>query len=164
MRFAPYDRDRHQIDPGPYLAALGSFAEQLPPGARSFADYPEHYDYGAYRRGADDERPPGTPFCTKDLKLRTLVVETPIRGVEMTAKFAFPGDHAPADLTIRYLDVGELSLVDATGSAEPIARSTRLGRLMIDEVVPDDVGAAHFMDFEWGSLVVRCADLRAEWR
>lgn len=164
MRFAPYDRERHQIDPGPYLAALGSFADQLPPGARSFAEFPEHYDYRAFRQGPGDIRPSGTAYCTKDLKLLTLAAEAPKQGLVVSASLAFPGDHSAADLTIRYLDVHELSLVDATGPAEPVARSTRLGRLMMDEVVPDDAGAVHFMDFEWGSLVVRCSDLHATWR
>jgi hypothetical protein len=46
----------NEIDPDPYLAALPTFVENLPDGARSFAAEPGHYDFFGKR-------------CVKNLKL-----------------------------------------------------------------------------------------------
>ena len=49
------------LDPRPYLAQLDQLRDLLPPGARSFADEPGHYDFSSTK-------------CIKDLALSEAVV------------------------------------------------------------------------------------------
>jgi hypothetical protein len=138
------------FDPGPYLDRLDELAARLPPGARAFATYPEHYDYYAPDR------------CTKDLRLESWeLVDTESVDARLELSYAVPlGTPDVSRLTLEYTSVCrvEFNSVDH-GDAD----RHRLGHLLVDEVRPTPAGVVHELLFWSGGLTIECRDFVGVW-
>ncbi|GAA3509914.1 hypothetical protein FHR32_001981 [Streptosporangium album] len=63
------------------------------------------------------------------------------------------------DLTIRYTGVTRFTLQ----TASDMPRVTRLGEVILDEVLPHPDGCAHEIACHTGSTTIVCRDLTATW-
>ncbi|MEV1290083.1 hypothetical protein [Micromonospora sp. NPDC049679] len=148
MRYASVERTRDGIavDPEAYFRRLPSFADSLPEGARKFATDPGHYDFFGRR-------------CVKDLKPARLTIgETGgSRWVEL--KLRHNCWKHKEDLTIRYSGVQSLTIEPADDGL----KVAQLGDVMLDEVLPHEVGCQHEIVCLSGSLTVASRDLTATW-
>jgi hypothetical protein len=140
-------QDGYWLDPTAYLAALPSFAEQLPPGARAFAEDAGHYNIG------DGSR------CVKDLWFASLTVGPPGGTESVTIQSA----------TIRFdpnafkHDVG-LTLVYSGANALSVSVGTYGKAVMLDELLPTEHGFSHEITLTSdASITVAAADLDARW-
>jgi hypothetical protein len=135
------------IDPQAYLAALPELARDLPPGARAFALDDGHYDFYGTR-------------CVKDLVVAGVRVadDGALGAVVELDPNEWKHD---AGLVVRYLGLHRLTV--EAGQAPP-AGPTRLGSVVIDEIVPDAHGCRHEIACTGGTVVVVAADLEASWR
>ena len=129
VRLSPTDKGTH-FDPRPYLAALPALAEHLPEGARQFATDPDHYNFYSER-------------CVKDLKLMGLSYLDRRFSLSVEAKFWFNEHREVDELAIHYRAVR--SVVIETKDEKPIG-PTRLGDLMLDEILPYDLGVSHELE------------------
>lgn len=135
------------LDPSRYLAELETLASRLPAGACSFATDPGHYDFYGVR-------------CVKDLSLRDWSVSDG-SGLVSVARFEpNPWKHGDEGLIISYEAV---TSVEVKLSEERPVGETRLGSVVLDEVLPADGGVSHEIAFHGGVVMVTCADLIAEW-
>ena len=166
MRYAIWEsnEDRHVFDPGPYVGWLKHHADELPPGARAFATSATHYDYYAYRT-RDEDVPPGSALCTKDLLLRSVDL-LPEEELSVELCFLFPGfeleEVGTFDLVLHYLGVARFEIVETQG--HPRRVPSGLSHLMIDEVVPANDGILHEIAVEFGTVIGEAMDLVAVWR
>ena len=163
MQFASWDPEQRTFDAGPYVEWLTNHAAELPPGARAFATHPTHYDYYAYRT-RDEDLPPGSPLCTKDLLLADVSVSDH-DGPRVELRLAFPGFDpllVGYDLVLAYDAVTELSISARLDG--PHREGMRMSHLLIDEVAPTPTGICHELGFATGAVKVCAADLRATWR
>jgi hypothetical protein len=139
------------FDPRPYVERLGDLAPRLPPGARAFATYPEHYDYDAPDR------------CTKDLRIESWELAD-IDSVDARLELSYGGPPGAPDvsrLTLEYTGVRRIEFASVDhGDAD----RHRLGHLLVDEVRPTPGGAAHELLFYSGGLTIECHDLVGRWR
>lgn len=124
------------LDPGPYQDLLPTLVHALPPGARTFAADPDHYDFAGRR-------------CVKDLTLDTV-----LRGDGwLHLGFRHNCWKHDEDLSIRYVDVDTVALPDWTG----------FGAVTLDEVLPHPHGCSHEIGFLGGTLTIVSSDLVATW-
>jgi hypothetical protein len=135
------------ISPADYLDHLASFVEALPPGARSFATDPDHYDFYAKR-------------CVKDLRLDLVHFGDPTvdDGAEIELRLRHNCWKHEEDLVIRYTGVSDFE-VDAPGGPD----WTNLQSVILDEILPTERGCTHEIAFRPGTLTVTCRDLTASW-
>ncbi|MFI2363008.1 hypothetical protein [Promicromonospora sp. NPDC019610] len=127
----------------PYLEWLSKLADELPPGARSFALDPEHYDFshGWSPRSASFDRM--STRSTDD-------------GVEVTLVLAAWGG-APPEFVVRYHGVSHVEM-DGVHGGRP-----RSG-LLVDELLPHADGVSHELEFTDRTITVVARDLTAGWR
>lgn len=151
------------LDPTEYQKWLAVHGGDLPPGARVFVSHASHFDYHAYRVGAELLKP-GTPLCPKDLLLQR--VSWSGERNRLVLELMFPGYDRDAigtfDLTIAYRDVVRFHLDQHRGA--PNRSPIQLGGLMADEVASGDDGVVHYLDFECGSVTIVGADFVGTWR
>ncbi|MER7812881.1 hypothetical protein [Streptomyces sp900116325] len=132
-------------DPSPYVARLPELLPALPPGARTFASHPEHYDFSA-------------PHCVKDLKPRSLPPTTDSAG-RYEIRFTWPGCRDDV-LTIRYSSVRSVEIAGDDGG--PIELSD-FNTVRLDEVLPHEAGCSHELRLTTSTVRIICGDLTAEW-
>ena len=129
-------------DPRAYLAWLADHADELPPGARAFALDPAHYDF------SDQWSPRSASFD----RMSTRLVAG--RSDVTLVLAAFGG--APPEFVLRYQGVTHLE-VDLESGDGP-----RPG-LLVDEILPHEVGVSHELEFTSGTVTIVAVDLTAGW-
>ncbi|MEV3910899.1 hypothetical protein [Streptomyces canus] len=132
-------------DPSPYIAKLSEILPKLPPGARTFASHPEHYDFSA-------------PRCVKDLRPQELPSAADDLG-HYELRFAWSGGESDV-LTIRYRGVSSVQITSDDGG--PVELSD-YNSVRLDEVLPHEAGCSHELRLTTGTVRVECADLTASW-
>lgn len=143
---AVWDDGGFSVDPRAYLAELPHLRAALPPGARSFATDPGHYDIAAATR------------CVKDLELAGIHVATDKSG-GLVLKFAPNKFKHDCGLRINYSGVTHFS-IDYEHSIDWMSVDT----VLLDEILPDeDAGCLHEIALTDASITVRCEDLQAVW-
>jgi hypothetical protein len=143
---AVWDDGGFFVDPGAYLAELPRLRADLPPGARSFATDPGHYDIA------------GATRCVKDLELAGVHLATDKSG-GLVLDFAPNKFKHDSGLRITYSGVTHFS-VDYEHSIDWMLVDT----VLLDEILPDeDGGCTHEIALTDASILVRCRDLEAVW-
>jgi hypothetical protein len=143
---AVWDDGGFSVDPVAYLAELPRLSADLPPGARSFATDPGHYDIA------------GATRCVKDLELAGVHLATDKSG-GLVLDFAPNRFKHDSGLRISYSGVTHFS-VDYGRSIDWMRADT----VLLDEILPDeDGGCRHEIALTDAAITVRCADLRAVW-
>ncbi|MFI1364948.1 hypothetical protein [Streptomyces griseochromogenes] len=150
MKFveADWDSELHgfHLDAGAYLAELPRLRPQLPPGARSFASDPEHYDIG------------GATRCVKDLELAGVHLAVDKSG-GLVLEFAPNKWKHGSGLRITYSGVRHFS-IEYEHSIDWMGVDT----VLLDEILPaEDGGCLHEIALTDASITVRCQDLEAVW-
>ncbi|MET8973991.1 hypothetical protein ABZX85_00065 [Streptomyces sp. NPDC004539] len=140
-----WDSTGFRLDPTAYLAALPGLHACLPPGARSFATDPGHYDI------------PGATRCVKDLELADIRLATDKSGGLVLEFAPNPWKH-DTGLRISYSGVRHFS-VDYGHAIDWMPADT----VLLDEILPNDDGCVHEIALTDATITVRCADLRATW-
>ncbi|MFG2354803.1 hypothetical protein [Streptomyces sp. NPDC048521] len=143
---AVWDDGGFYVDARAYLAELPRLRAHLPPGARSFATDPGHYDIA------------GATRCVKDLELAGVHLATDKSGslVLDLAPNKFKHD---SGLRISYSGVTHFS-IDHGHSIDWMPVDT----VLLDEILPDENGGClHEIALTDASITVRCEDLRAVW-
>jgi hypothetical protein len=162
MEFVRFDRESGDWDHRPLLAALPTIGAALPPGALAFVSDPAHFDFRRYRIG-EDVLPERTPLCPKDLLLVGVDLSSIGSGATLQARFTFPGyPFDRIDLLLRYEGVRHFVFEDLQEVSAP--GLVRLGRWIVDEVVPIGAGVRHRIEFEDGALTIDSSDLESRWR
>lgn len=129
-------------DPRAYLSRLPELLPELPPGAGAFARDEDHFDFSALR-------------CVKDLVLERI---GSVPGCGLVLELAPNPFKHDAGLRIEYEGVVSFTLnTDGGGCREG------LGPVMLDEILPAEIGCSHEIAFTGGSITVACADLTAAW-
>ncbi|WP_214104712.1 hypothetical protein [Acrocarpospora catenulata] len=134
------------ISPQAYLDRLPELRAALPEGAAAYASEPGHYDFRSAR-------------CVHDLKLDTILFGEDGNGGWIQLGFRHNCWKHEEDLTIRYTGVSSFTL--QTASDMPLV--TRLGEVILDEVLPHPDGCAHEIACHTGSVIIVCRDLAATW-
>lgn len=143
---AVWDDGGFSVDPGAYLAELPRLRADLPPGARSFATDPGHYDIA------------GATRCVKDLELAGVHLPTDKSG-SLVLDFAPNKFKHDSGLRISYSGVTHFS-VDYEHSIDWML----VDAVLLDEILPDDDGGCtHEIALTDASILVRCQDLEAVW-
>ncbi|MFF7597326.1 hypothetical protein [Streptomyces mirabilis] len=143
---AVWDDGGFSVDPGAYLAELPRLGADLPPGARSFATDPGHYDIA------------GATRCVKDLELAGVHLATDKSG-SLVLDFAPNKFKHDSGLRISYSGVTHFS-VDYEHSIDWML----VDAVLLDEILPDeDGGCTHEIALTDASILVRCRDLEAVW-
>lgn len=143
---AVWDDGGFSVDPGAYLAELPRLRADLPPGARSFATDPGHYDIA------------GATRCVKDLELAGVHPATDKSGL-LVLDFAPNQFKHDSGLRISYSRVTHFS-VDYEHSIDWMLVDT----VLLDEILPaEDGGCTHEIALTDASITVRCKDLEAVW-
>jgi hypothetical protein len=133
-------------DPTAYMERLPTFADELPGGARAYATAAGHYNYFGKR-------------CVKDLALERVVFGDASGEIWLEIGFRHNCWKHDEDLAIRYWGVSSFAL-DSTAAAP---NWTRLGSVILDEVLPAPRGCSHEIACLAGSLTIICRDLTATW-
>ncbi|BCM66044.1 MULTISPECIES: hypothetical protein [Streptomyces] len=134
------------VDASAYLAELPRLGNALPPGARSFATDPGHYDIA------------GAGRCVKDLELAGIHLATDKSG-GLVLDFAPNRFKHDSGLRITYARVTHFS-VDYEHSIDWMAVDT----VLLDEILPDENGGCvHEIALTDAVITVRCEDLQAVW-
>jgi hypothetical protein len=163
MEFVEFNRETGEWDHRPLLDALSMISVALPPGARAFVSDPAHFDFRRYRVG-EEELPNGTPLCPKDLLLMGVGLSCPGLGAIIEARYTYPGYPIDRpDLLIRYTGVRQFTFEDLSGVGSAPG-GARLGRWIVDEVVPIAGGVRHRIEFEDGALTIESSELEGHWR
>ncbi|GAB2553886.1 hypothetical protein [Kribbella endophytica] len=155
MKFVKIDKidGGYFLDPRAYIKELKTVAPHLPPGARTFAEDPEHYDLSALR-------------CIKDLRLFSMEILDGNGALSLQISFSPNKFTHDSGLVIRYAGMVNLSIEasqeDLLGEVWPETR--RLGDVQLDEILPQGAGCLHEIGFTGGTIRVVSADLVAEWR
>ncbi|MEV5646916.1 hypothetical protein AB0L57_01585 [Nocardia sp. NPDC052254] len=134
------------ISPRAYLDRLPELCAALPEGAAAYAAEPGHYDFGSAR-------------CVKDLTLNQIGCGEDSDGAWMQLELRHNCWKHDEDLTIRYTGVVGFTL--QTASDMPSA--TRLGEVILDEVLPHPDGCTHEIACHTGTITVVSQDLAAAW-
>lgn len=134
------------ISPREYLDRLPELCAALPEGAAAYAAEPGHYDFSNAR-------------CVHDLKLDQLLSGEDDDGAWMQLGLRHNCWKHEEDLTIRYAGVVSFTLQIASD----MPRVTRLGEVILDEVLPHPDGCAHEIACHTGSISIVCRDLSATW-
>ncbi|GHH24406.1 hypothetical protein [Streptomyces rubradiris] len=143
---AGWDDGGFHVDASAYLAELPRLRAGLPPGARTFATDPGHYDI------------PGATRCVKDLELAGIHLATDKSGglVLDFAPNAFKHDFG---LRISYSGVRHFA-IDYDHSIDWMSVDT----VLLDEILPDgNGGCRHEIALTDASITIQCEDLRAVW-
>ncbi|WP_169736329.1 hypothetical protein [Promicromonospora kroppenstedtii] len=130
-------------DVRPYLAWLEQHADELPPGARTFALHPEHYDFSHQ-------------WCPRSASFDRMSTRHTDDGVEVVLVLAAWGE-APPEFVVRYHGVSHIEL---DGDQDDDMRSN----LMADELLPHADGVSHELEFTNRTITVVARDLTAGWR
>ncbi|MCQ4195750.1 hypothetical protein [Streptomyces parvulus] len=130
------------LDPTRYLDHLPSMSGDLPPGARTFATDPDHYDFRSRR-------------CVKDLRLQAVRGAS---GEEMEIEFQHNCWKHDQDLLIRYAGVS-CFIIDSADED----READLGTVILDEILPHRDGCSHEIACWDGTLTLVSHDLQAIW-
>jgi hypothetical protein len=148
VRYVSIERmpDGFAIDPSAYVDQLSQLGELLPSGARAFARETGHYDFNSLR-------------FIKNLKPQRLIsgVADGRRWLELELRHNCWRHEE--DLTVRYSGVRGLELNGETDNLDV----SRLGEVLLDEVLPHSQGCSHEVACLGGSLLVVCEDLTATW-
>lgn len=131
------------LDPRPYQAVLPTLAADLPPGARDYAQAPEHYDFGSER-------------CVKDLRFHSLTLDDAERSASLS--FLPNGSKHLVGMTLTYLDV-----VTVAVERQRDPGVGWVGSVLLDELLPLSPGFEHEILLTGGRVRVVAADLKAEW-
>ncbi|MCS0601184.1 hypothetical protein NX794_08060 [Streptomyces sp. LP11] len=143
---AVWDDGGFEVDPTAYLAELPRLGPDLPPGARSFATDPGHYDIA------------GATRCVKDLELAQVHVTTDKSG-GLVLDFTPNQFKHDSGLRISYSGVTHFS-IDYENSIDWMSADA----VLLDEILPEeDGGCRHEIALTDASITVRCADLQAVW-
>lgn len=129
----------------PYLEVLPSL--ELPPGALGFVTDPAHYDLDS-GRGIKNLEPEQILLASDDPQATVFRY----RGNDWTHE---------ASLEIAYLSVVDVRFETTTVTN---AGPPGLGAVLLDEILPHDVGCTHELALTKGRILVTCADLVATWR
>ncbi|GAB1336897.1 hypothetical protein ACE1SV_34870 [Streptomyces sp. E-15] len=130
------------LDPRAYMDELPRLCAALPPGARSFATDPGHYDIA------------GATHCVKDLGLAGIHFATDGSG-GLLLDFAPNRFKHDSGLRISYSGVTHFSVDTDSLSINPV---------LLDEILPEEGGGClHEIALINASITVRCADLQAVW-
>ncbi|MGC5018731.1 hypothetical protein [Micromonospora sp. DT47] len=148
MRYVSVERTRGGIavDPEAYLRRLPSLADSLPEGARRFATDPDHYNFFGKR-------------CVKDLKPIRLTSGDNRGSRWLELHLRHNCWKHEEDLTIRYNGVQSLTIEPAADGLDV----AHLRDVMLDEVLPHELGCRHEIVCLSGSLIVTSQDLSATW-
>ena len=151
MRFvqAAWHPEGHgfSLDPSSYLDELPKLHEKLPPGARTFACDPAHYDMGH-----------GNMRCVKDLELAGIHLAMDKSG-GLVLEFAPNVSKHDCGLRISYSGVRHFS-IDYEHSIDWM----RVDTVLLDEILPnEDGGCVHEIALTDASITVQCQDLEAVW-
>ncbi|MFE6749404.1 hypothetical protein ACFVGM_26415 [Kitasatospora purpeofusca] len=132
------------LDPGPYLERLPELSAGLPPGARAFATDRSHYDFTSRR-------------CVKDLTFHRATFLHEGRALDLHLRHnCWKHDE---DLVIHCAGVTDVRI----GTPNEPSTWDDLGPLILDEILPHDLGCTHEMAFRRGSVVITCTDITATW-
>jgi hypothetical protein len=132
------------INPLIYLDQLTDLAPQLPPGARTFATDPDHYDFVGER-------------CVKDLRIQTLRFGSDDDGATFEVHFRHNCWKHEEDLRITYRGLSSLRMDN-----DP--QDKWGGQVVIlDEILPHEHGCSHEIECHTGTLTVVAEDLEAVW-
>jgi hypothetical protein len=130
------------ISPQEYLDRLPELRVELPEGAAAYAAEPGHYDFSSTR-------------CVHDLKLDQILSGEVGDDDWMQLGFRHNCWKHEEDLTIRYTGVTSFTLQ----TASDMPRVTRLGEVILDEVLPHPDGCAHEIACHTGSITIVCRAL-----
>ncbi|SDI53201.1 hypothetical protein SAMN05421505_1647 [Sinosporangium album] len=133
-------------DPQPYLDALPRFIAQLPPGARSYASAPGHYDFSSHE-------------CVKDLTFGHFSLKDTDGQMSLEVYFEPNEWKHERGLLISYPDVQTIRI--ETRDKDQSAK--RLGSVQLDEVLPREFGLIHEFAFTGGTMIICATDLYAAW-
>jgi hypothetical protein len=130
-----------------YLRLLPQMAPGLPSGARAFATDPQHYDFYSRR-------------CVKDLTIDDISVRGGDDG-QLTIEVAFGHNcwKHEENLLITYSGVSTYELRSEDGAG----RWQNLKPVILDEVLPHDLGCSHEIACLAGALTIVSTDLVASW-
>lgn len=130
-----------------YLRLLPQMAPGLPPGARTFATDPQHYDFYSRR-------------CVKDLTIDDLSVRDGDDG-RLTIEVAFGHNcwKHEENLLITYSGVSTYEVRSEDGTSG----WKNLKPVILDEVLPHDLGCSHEIACLAGTLTIVSTDLAASW-
>lgn len=132
------------INPLSYLDQLSDLAPRLPPGARAFATDPDHYDFVGER-------------CVKDLTIDTLRFGADDDGATFEVLLRHNCWKHEEDLRIAYRGLSALNMVN-----DPEDKWG--GQIVVlDEILPHDLGCSHEIACHTGTLTIVCEDLEALW-
>lgn len=143
VRWEPHPTPGYFLDPRPYLEILPDIVDELPSGARSFAEDPLHDDFSSAR-------------CVEDLRLVSLEADD-VTGRVILRFTANPWKHE-SGLDLVYTGVRRMS-VDL-GIDNQIAG---MGIVQLDEVLPDENGVSHEIQLIEGVVKIYASDLTALW-
>ncbi|WP_156769476.1 hypothetical protein [Nocardia sp. 852002-20019_SCH5090214] len=131
------------LDASRYLYALGDLQEHLLPGAWLFASDSDHYDFHSLR-------------CVKDLNLQSISQQ---ENADLTLRFGPNTYKHEAGLTLTYRSASSIDfqITDEGYFAGGI------GIVMLDEVLPSDLGCTHEIELTNGRLYIESADIHAQW-
>lgn len=113
------------LDPTAYTTLLPSIRDQLPPGARSFAEAPGHYDFDSTQ-------------CVKDLRFESLSIGRDGSAAVSFAPYQWKHD---VGLTLEYKSVHDVTLEQQTEHTE--SPEGRFGAVLLDELLPSHFGFVH---------------------
>lgn len=146
MKYVVVDREPtgYWLDPRPYLELLPRIVQDLPPGARAFAQDSAHYDFAHAK-------------CVKDLRLQA--IRRDAEGVAVLTLAPNPWKHDDG-LKLMYSDVASLDFV----GEEYVDGDSRYGSLLLDELLPAEGGVHHELALTSGTLRIVAADVVAIWQ
>ncbi|MFI9247216.1 hypothetical protein ACIGXF_32615 [Streptomyces sp. NPDC053086] len=143
---AVWDDGGFYVDPSAYLAELPRLRADLPPGARSFATDPGHYDIA------------GATRCVKDLALAGVHLAIDKSG-GLVLDFAPNRFKHDAGLRISYSGVTHFAI-----TYEHSIDWMSVDTVLLDEILPaENGGCRHEIALTDATITVHCGDLRAVW-
>lgn len=131
------------LDPRPYLEALHILGPSLPPGARAYAQDQGHYDFTSRR-------------CVKDLWFGSLAVNDDAGSARLTL-LPNASKHDEA-LIVEYQRVESTTI---TRDRDPGAGW--FGSVLLDELIPTDMGVSHELALTGGRIHVVANDVSVHW-
>lgn len=131
------------VDPRPYLEALTTIGPTLPPGARAYAEDPDHYNFASGR-------------CVKDLWFGSLRLDDGARVARLTL-LPHSSKHE-LSLVLEYLGVES-----TTGVRDRDPGAGWFGSVLLDELIPIAAGVLHELALTGGTIRIVARDVVAHW-